>query len=71
MIFDKHANLKYKLGNRHGWAEGQYVSPGGLNETTLRKYSQEQVKHDIALDKLSIRKYEDPFKGQRVIQAPF
>ena len=26
MIFDKHANLKYKFGNRHFWAEGYYVS---------------------------------------------
>ena len=26
MIFDRHANLKYKFGNRHFWAEGFYVS---------------------------------------------
>lgn len=24
MIFDKHANLKYKFGNRHFWAEGYW-----------------------------------------------
>ena len=39
MIFDKHANLKYKFGNRHFWAEGYYVSTVGLNEATIKKIS--------------------------------
>ena len=63
MIFDKHANLKYKFGNRHFWAEGYYVSTVGLNEATIKKYIQDQEKHDIAMDKLSVKEYEDPFKG--------
>ena len=63
MIFERHANLKYKYGNRHFWAEGYYVSTVGLNEATIKKYIQEQEKHDIALDKLSVKEYEDPFKG--------
>ena len=63
MMFDKHANLKYKFGNRHFWAEGYYVSTVGLNESTIRKQIEEQEKHDIALDKLSVKEYEDPFKG--------
>ena len=63
MIFDKHANLKYKYGNRHFWAEGYYVSTVGLNDATVQKYIQDQEKHDIAMDKLSVREYEDPFKG--------
>ena len=63
MIFDRHANLKYKYGNRHFWAEGYYVSTVGLNEATIKKYIQEQEKHDIAMDKLSVKEYEDPFKG--------
>ena len=62
-MFDKHANLKYKFGNRHFWAEGYYVSTVGLNEATIKKYIQEQEKHDIAMDKLSVKEYEDPFKG--------
>ena len=65
MIFDKHANLKYKFGNRHFWAEGYYVSTVGLNEATIKKYIEEQDKHDIALDKLSVKEYEDPFKGSK------
>ena len=63
MIFDRHANLKYKFGNRHFWAEGYYVSTVGLNEATIKKYIQEQESHDIAMDKLSVKEYEDPFKG--------
>ena len=62
MMFDRHANLKYKYGNRHFWAEGYYVSTVGLNEATIKKYIQDQEKHDIALDKLSVREREDPFK---------
>lgn len=63
MMFDKHANLKYKFGNRHFWAEGYYVSTVGLNEETIRKYIREQEAHDIALDKLSVKEYTDPFTG--------
>ena len=63
MIFDKHANLKYKYGNRHFWAEGYYVSTVGLNEATVKKYIAEQEIHDKMSDKISIKEYEDPFKG--------
>ena len=42
MIFDRHANLKYKYGNRHFWAEGYYVSTVGLNDQTVAKYIREQ-----------------------------
>ena len=62
MMFDRHANLKYKYGNRHFWAEGYYVSTVGLNEATIKKYIRDQEKHDIALDKLSEKEYKDPFK---------
>ena len=64
MMFDKHANLKYKFGNRHFWSEGYYVSTVGLNEDTIKKYIQDQEKSDILQDKLSVKEYEDPFKGQ-------
>ena len=61
MMFDRHANLKYKFGNRHFWAEGYYVTTVGLNEATIKKYIQDQEKADVALDKLSVKEYEDPF----------
>ena len=63
MMFDRHANLKYKFGNRHFWSEGYYVSTVGLNEAVIKKYIQDQEKYDIAMDKLSVKEYEDPFNG--------
>ena len=55
MIFERHANLKYKYGNRHFWSEGYYVSTVGLNEETIRKYIAEQEQRDQALDRLSVK----------------
>ena len=66
MIFDKHANLKYKFGNRHFWAEGYYVSTVGLNDQTVAKYIREQEQHDIAMDKLSVKEYKDPFEEKGI-----
>ena len=65
MIFDKHANWKYKFGNIHFWSEGYYVSTVGLNEATVKKYIREQELHDQMKDKLSVKEYEDPFKGSK------
>lgn len=62
-LIEKSANLKYKFGNRHFLVEGYYVSTVGLNTATIQKYIKEQEIHDIALDKLSVREYENPFKG--------
>ena len=64
MIFDRHANLKYKYGNRKFWAVGYYVSTAGLNEKTIAKYIREQEAKDNALDKLSVKEYEDPFEDK-------
>lgn len=61
MMFDRHADLKYKFGNRHFWSEGYYVSTVGLNDATVAKYIREQDMHDIAMDKLSVKEYGNPF----------
>ena len=63
MMFDRHANLKYKFGNRHFWSEGYYVSTVGLNEATIKKYIQDQERADIMQDKFSVKEYEDTLKG--------
>ena len=65
MIFERHANLKYKYGNRHFWSEGYYVSTVGLNEETIRKYIAEQEQRDQAVDRLSVKEYQDPFEQKR------
>ena len=54
--------LTLTFGNRKFWAEGHCVSTVGLNEAAIAKYIREQESHDIALDKLSVKEYEDPFK---------
>lgn len=63
MIFDRHANLKYKFGNRHFWATGYFVSTVGLNEATIAKYVREQQTYDQIIDKVSVKEVEDPFRG--------
>ena len=63
MIFNKHANLKYKFGNKHFWSTGYYVSTVGLNEATIAKYIREQEKMDQIETKLHTKEYADPFKG--------
>ena len=39
MIFDRHANMKYKYGNRHFWARGYYVDTVGRNKKQIQEYS--------------------------------
>lgn len=65
MIFERHANLKYKYGNKHFWATGYYVSTVGLNTATIQKYIREQEKQDQIEDRLNTKEYENPFKGSR------
>ena len=64
MIFDRHANLKYKFGNRNFWAEGYYVSTVGLNEATIAKYIREQEKDDQIMDRITKKELDDPFRGE-------
>ena len=65
MIFDRHANLKYKYGNRHFWCRGYYVDTVGKYEGAIREYIQNQLQEDIANDQISIKEYIDPFTGER------
>ncbi|WP_173562428.1 IS200/IS605 family transposase [uncultured Fibrobacter sp.] len=65
MIFERHANLKYKFGSKHFWATGYYVSTVGLNSATVEKYIRDQEKADQIEDRLTTKEYVDPFKGGR------
>ena len=62
MIFDKHANLKYKYGNRHFWCRGYYVDTVGRNKERIAQYIREQLQEDIANDQLTLKEYIDPFE---------
>ena len=63
MIFDRHANLKYKYGNRHFWARGYYVDTVGRNKKQIKEYIQNQLREDQIADQMSIKEYVDPFTG--------
>ena len=61
MIFDRHANLKYKYGNRTFWCRGYYVDTVGKNEKAISNYIRNQLEEDFAKDQISIKEYMDPF----------
>jgi putative transposase len=65
MIFDRHANLKYKYGNRHFWCRGYYVDTVGRNEKKIAEYVRNQLQEDIVVDQLSLKEYIDPFTGSK------
>ena len=66
MIFDRHANLKYKYGNRHFWCRGYYVDTVGRNKKAIEEYIRNQLSEDIAEDQISMKEYIDPFTGEPV-----
>jgi putative transposase len=66
MIFDRHANLKYKYGNRHFWCTGYYVDTVGRNKKKIQEYIKNQLQDDIMGDQLNLKEYIDPFTGESV-----
>ena len=65
MIFERHANLKYKYGNRHFWCRGYFVDTVGKNEKKIREYIQNQLEEDYVKDQISMKEYMDPFTGEK------
>ena len=63
IIFERHANLKYKYGNRTFWCRGFYVSTVGNNKTAVYNYVENQLKEDMMSDQITLKEYKDPFKG--------
>ena len=66
MIFERHANLKYKYGNRHFWCRGYYVDTGGKNANKIQEYIHNQLKEDLEYDQMTLKEYVDPFTGESV-----
>ncbi len=65
MIFDRHANLKYKYGNRHFWCRGYYVDTVGRNREKIAEYIRNQLNEDIINDQMTFKEYFDPFTGSK------
>lgn len=69
MIFDRHANLKYKYGNRHFWCRGYYVDTVGRNKKQIQEYIKNQLIEDEQMDQITIKEYVDPFTGSKNTKA--
>ena len=66
MIFERHANLKYKYGNRHFWCRGYYVDTVGKNAKKIQEYIANQLQDDLEYDQMTLKEYIDPFTGEPV-----
>ena len=65
MIFDRHANLKYRYGNRNFWCRGYYVDTVGKNAKIIENYIRNQLEEDFATDQVTMKEYVDPFTGSK------
>ena len=65
MIFDRHANLKYRYGERKFWCRGYYVDTVGRNKMVISEYIKNQLEEDYANDQMTIKEYIDPFTGAK------
>ena len=65
MIFDRHANLKYKYGSRNFWCRGYYVDTVGKNKKMIEEYIRNQLEEGYSCDQISIKEYIDPFTGSQ------
>ena len=69
MIFDRHANLKYKYGSRHFWCRGYYVDTVGKNRKVIEEYNRNQLTEDEMVDQMTLKEYMDPFTGSKNSKA--
>ena len=69
MIFDRHANLKYKYGSRHFWCRGYYVDTVGKNKKAIEEYIRNQLVEDEMMDQMTMKEYMDPFTGSKNSKA--
>ena len=65
MIFDRHANLKYKYGSRHFWCRGYYVDTVGKNKKVIEDYIRNQLSEGEMMDQITMKEYIDPFTGSK------
>ena len=65
MIFDRHANLKYKYGSREFWCRGYYVDTVGRNKKVIAEYIRNQLEEDYTKDQITMKEFIDPFTGNK------
>ena len=64
LIFERHAQLKYRYGNRKFWCKGYYVDTVGRNKEAIKKYIREQLQEDQTCEQLTLKELVDPFTGE-------
>ena len=65
LIFDRHADMKYKYGQRQFWCRGYFIDTVGKNTKAIKQYIANQLKEDKLNEQLSIKEYIDPFTGKK------
>ena len=65
MVFDRHANLKYKYGNRKFWCRGFYVDTVGQNQKRIEEYIRNPLQEDMIADQFNLFEEYDPFTGEK------
>ena len=65
IIFERHANLKYKYSNRNFWCRGYFVSTVGKSNRVIQEYIRNQVNEDISTDQITMKEFENPFKDSK------
>ena len=65
LIFERHAQLKYRYGNRKFWCKGYYVDTVGRNKDAIQKYIQQQLQEDMIEDQMTLFEPVDPFTGEK------
>lgn len=65
LIFERHAQLKYRYGNRKFWCKGYYVDTVGRNKAVIQKYIQQQLQEDMIEDQMTLFEPVDPFTGEK------
>ena len=68
LIFERHAEMKYKYGQRQFWCRGYYVDTVGKNTKAIKEYIANQLKEDKQQDELNSKEYIDPFTGKKIKQ---
>ena len=64
IIFERHAQLKYRYGNRKFWCKGYYVDTVGRNKAVIQKYIREQLQEDQIAEQMTLKELVDPFTGE-------
>ena len=70
IIFERHAQMKYKYGNRKFWCKGYFVDTVGRNKKTIQEYIQQQMQEDMVEDQLTLFEEYDPFTGKKNKNKP-